>query len=265
LEGKAQVTLADNNSVVSIQPNWQAGMYSWNVEGWNQLQQQWLWYRVDGDPTGQHSIDTISPPTLMQSSAREAAISYSSAIFSVTVDYSVAGGTNVPIGPAYGIGWALSQLGETVTVKNLYGATLPFHLFQYAFFDPTQGAETVSLTSDPNSGLYTEADQSFLSLVSIKVVTTNGANFGEVAPAGQTLQKLNSGGPVTLGGPYYGGPVGPGFVTWALEWDLDIAPGNATMIGLTETVAEVRNIPEPAEAMLVGLGLVGLRFLRRRP
>jgi hypothetical protein len=256
--------LVDNNSVVLIQPNTQAGMYSWRVEGWEQVNQQWFWYGVGNGPVA--SIDTISAPTIILR-AREAAISYSNAAnFSISVDYSVAGGTNVPIGPGYGTGWAVSEVDETITVSNRSGRALPFHLYEYAHFDLTYGYDTASLKVDPRTGLYTEADQYYSPYpagYSVKSVTTNGANFGEVAPVGQTLQELNSGGPVTLDD--NNGPFGPGYVTWALEWDLNIAPGSSATIGMSELAVDLRNVPEPSEATLLGLGLVGLRFWRRRP
>src|SRR5918912_1185451 len=53
------VTLNNNNSSATVDLASQAGMYNWLINGQNQLAQQWFWYRVGNDPTGQHSIDTI--------------------------------------------------------------------------------------------------------------------------------------------------------------------------------------------------------------
>src|SRR5215471_15884878 len=59
------VNLNNGNSSASVNLGSQAGMYQWAINGQNQLNQQWFWYRVDGDPTGQHSIDTIGTPSFI--------------------------------------------------------------------------------------------------------------------------------------------------------------------------------------------------------
>src|SRR5208337_545666 len=56
-------TLSSGNSSVSIDLGSQAGMYNWTVDGQNQLNQQWFWYRV-GSSGPEASIDTIGMPTV---------------------------------------------------------------------------------------------------------------------------------------------------------------------------------------------------------
>ena len=63
------VTLTDGNSLAQIDPHSQAGMFNWSVQGLNQLYQQWFWYRTDDGL--QHSIDTISTPTVVTYGTRE--------------------------------------------------------------------------------------------------------------------------------------------------------------------------------------------------
>src|SRR5215471_5719398 len=63
LQARAIETLTDNNSVAQIDPNGQAGMFSWTVDGVQNLFQQWFWYRV-GTNGPENSIDTISAPAI---------------------------------------------------------------------------------------------------------------------------------------------------------------------------------------------------------
>ena len=46
--------------------------------------------------------------------------------------------------------------------------------------------------------------------------------------------------------------VGPGDVTWALQWDFALAPGSTFLISKIKDV----QIPEPSAAVLVSLGLI---------
>jgi hypothetical protein len=96
-----------------------------------------------------------------------------------------------------------------------------------------------------------------------ETVTTPGANHGEVAPLGATLAKLNGVGPVVLGPPFFSGPIGPGAVTWALQWDFNIAPGGSAIIS-KDKYLDIVMIPEPSTLGLFGLGLAGLAILKRR-
>ena len=61
LQTKAQV-ITDQNSTASIQPNTQAGMFSWTVDGVNQLSKQWFWYAMGprGASSPPASIDTLT-------------------------------------------------------------------------------------------------------------------------------------------------------------------------------------------------------------
>ncbi len=46
----APITLVDHNSSVTIDPDSQAGMHDWVVDGVDHLFQQWFWYRIGSNP-----------------------------------------------------------------------------------------------------------------------------------------------------------------------------------------------------------------------
>jgi hypothetical protein len=252
--------LSDNNSVAQVNPNSQAGMFDWMLQGQNVLQQQWFWYGIGNSAV--RSIDTINAPTAVQASSRELLITYGiPGSLSVAVDYLLTGGTIVG-----STGGNLnSDIGETIKLVNLGRSTLPLHFYQYSYFNLLgMSSDVVQLGTNPR-GLYNDALQLNVGTGSTlsETVTTPGANHGEVAPLGATLVKLNGGGPVTLGSSVGSGPVGPGAVTWAFEWDFNIAPGGSAIISKDKNVY-IALIPEPSVAALAGIGFVVLAW-RRHP
>jgi len=54
----ADVVLTDQNTTVTIDPVNGAGVYSWLVNGVEQLFQQWFWYRV-GSTGGESPLETL--------------------------------------------------------------------------------------------------------------------------------------------------------------------------------------------------------------
>jgi hypothetical protein len=245
------VTLSDHNSSALVNTNSQAGMFNWSVDGVNQLFQQWFWYRVGGNGP-QNSIDTISAPTIQQPNARTLYTTYSNGAFSVEVDYVLTGST---------AGSGHSDMGESIRITNLSGQPLDYHFFQYSDFDlgGTPGGQTITLGKDLNN-MFNEALQTGPAgtLDETTTVATPGANHGEAAFYPSTLNRLNGGVPVTLND--VAGPLGPGDVTWAFEWDLLIPAGGDVLISKDKLI----NVPGPGAASLLGLGLVGLTRRRRR-
>jgi hypothetical protein len=251
-ESRAQIiTMTDHNSVAQVNVSSQAGMFNWSVESQNQLAQQWFWYRV-GNSGPQSSIDTISAPSVTQSTARTLSALYANATFSVRIDYALSGGA---------LGSGVSGMNETITINNLTGSALDYHFFQYSDFDlgGTQGGDTVQLGRN-NQNLFNEAFQSKggASLTeTVDAANTPGANHGEAALFNATLLKLNSGSPVTLSDT--AGPI-TGDATWALEWDVSIAPGQSFIISKTKNLT----VPEPSSFALLALGAVGCLVKRIR-
>jgi hypothetical protein len=261
--------LADDNSQVDIVPASQAGMSHWVVQGIDQMQQQWFWYGLGNGPVA--SIDTISTPTVNLNAANNATIGYGlPGSFSISVNYLLHGGTNVPIGPQYNDGIARSEVLQTVTISNTSSSMLPFHLYQYAHLDVLglnghQTAQFRGTTLTP-AGPFIEVDQSAFPYDfgdSFEALVTTNLDLAEVAPLGQTLAKLNSGGPVNLGPPYFSGPLGPGEVTWALQWDFNIPAGGSAIVATDELLQNLRNVPEPAAAGLIAAGFMTLFRSRR--
>jgi hypothetical protein len=251
----AQIVLHDSNSTALIDPFSQAGMFHWDIQGQNELQQQWFWYGIGAGPVA--SIDTISPPLVTPKGPNEAIIGYANPGFSVSVDYLLTGGSVVPAG-----GHANADIAESIKIVNLTANPLPFHFYQYSYFNlGGASADTVQLGQNLR-GLYNEADQFSPGIALTETVTTPGADHGEVAPLGGTLTKLNGGGPVTLGPPFFAGPLGPGAVTWALEWDFLIGPGNSAIIS-KDKYLDVLVIPEPSSLVLVGLGIAAVLIRKR--
>jgi hypothetical protein len=254
-QSNAQIFLANGDSTALIDPTSQAGMYHWDVLGLNQLHQQWFWYGVGAAPV--RSIDTISAPLVTPIGPNEATIAYvNPGNYSVSVDYLLTGGTLV--GPQVN-----ADLGESIKIVNLSAAVLPFHFYQYSYFN-LMGASSDTVQLGTNlRGQYNEALQFNGNVALTETVTTPGAGNGEVAPLGATLAKLNGGGPVTLGPPFFAGPLGPGAVTWALEWDLSIAPGASVLIS-KDKYLQVTVIPEPSALALISLGAVAFALRNRR-
>jgi hypothetical protein len=251
----AQVLLVDNDSTVALDPYSQRGMYGWTVDGQNQLQQEWFWYGLGNGAV--QSLDTISStPTVVQTGSRELTATYlSSGSFSVSVDYLLTGGTS-------GGGQGSADLSETIKIINLSSAPLSYHFYEYSYFNLQTASRDIVQLGTNLRGQYDEALQYNSGSSLTETVTTPGADHGEVAPLGLTLARLDNGSAVTLGSPFGAGPVGPGAVTWALEWDLNILPGDSAIISKDKYLNVV--VPEPSLLALMVLGLLVLVFGRGR-
>ncbi|PYJ05099.1 MAG: hypothetical protein DME25_09020 [Verrucomicrobia bacterium] len=246
------INLTHNNSFAQINVDSQAGMFNWTVDGQQQLNQQWFWYRVANN-LEEFSIDTISPPSITTPDARTLYTRYNNGAYGVEVDYVLTG---------FSPGSGHSQISESITITNATASPLAFHFFQYSDFEMagTAGGDNVALGKN-NQGLWNEALQTEGNIVLSEIVsqssTVPGANHAEANFYPNTLTALNDGAVTTLND--NGGPVGPGDVTWAFEWDFTLDPGSSFGISKLKDI----QIPEPSALALISLGL-GALALRRR-
>jgi hypothetical protein len=252
--GAQIINLHDQNSTASIDPTSQAGMFHWDIQGQNELQKQWFWYGIGGGPV--QSIDSIGGLVVTPKGPNEVILNYGNPGFSISIDYLLTGGTPSPVG-----GHANADIQESIRIINTSGAVLPFHFYQFSYFNlDGLSHDTVQLGQNLH-GLYNEAAQNNGNIALTETVVTPGANRGEVATGNTTLNELNSGGAVNLSDAV--GPVGPGAVTWALQWDFNIAPGGSAIIS-KDKYLDVVIVPEPSTLALLGIGFAGVAIFRRR-
>ena len=246
LQAQAAVTLVNNNSSADVDPTSSAGMFNWRVDGVDYLAQQWFWFRV-GLVGAEAPINTISAPTLTTPDARTLYSRYFNGSYGVEVDYVLTGFT-----PGSGI----SHMTESISITNATSQALVFHFFQYSDFDLGAGGDMIQLGTN-TAGLFNEALQSNGGTKFSETGVTPGANHGEANLFPATLNKLNDGLPTILND--NAGPVGPGDATWALQWDLTIAPFSS--VGISKE--KVLTVPEPSAIALVSAA-VALGLARRR-
>jgi hypothetical protein len=240
--------LTDGNSSVTIDAGSTAGLNSWLVDGQNQAQQQWFWYRI-GSSGGEAGINTISSPVSSQTSPGQLTLSYVNPQVGLQLVYSLVGGAP---------GSASSDLSEQIKISNPGPAPLDFHFFQYVDFNlnGTTAGDSIQLGKNLQNK-FNEAFQSEGSSVFAETVTAPGANHAESSVIGVTLASLTDANPTTLNDTT---TAGPGNVTWAFEWDLSIASGGSVIISKDLNLI----VPEPSAFALVIVGGCGLKFIRRR-
>jgi hypothetical protein len=240
--------LVNGGSVASIDPLNERGMYQWAVGNVNQLNTQWFWYRIGG--TGPETpINTIGTPSIVQSAANQFSATYANNQLSLRVDYQL---TAVSGGQA--------KIDEIITINNLTGTPLSLHFFQYSDFNlggtPTDASVFLERGT---TGIFRTAyqDGDILLTETLEVPTTPGAQHGQVSFYKDILDSLKDGSPTTLTDA--AGPIGPGDLTWAFQWDFEIAGNSSATISKIKALV----VPEPGAAAVFALGLIAFALRRR--
>jgi hypothetical protein len=233
--------LTDGNSSIGLSLSSSAGMTNWLVNGINQVQQQWFWFRVGNNP--EQDISTISAPTITQSIAKQLTVAYDlPGQYGVTVKYDLSGGSN-------------PQLSEAVTIFNHTGGSLDFHFFQYGHvtLGNSTANQSVLFTSDLTG--ITSVGQTGPGGQSYQSAFTVSGSRSEAAFFNSTLTSLTDGSATTLNN---NPSIGPGNVTYAVEWDLSINTGASKQISILSA------IPEPSVFALGSLAMLVLLRITRK-
>jgi hypothetical protein len=243
--------LQDRNSTVRVNDATADGMHDWTVSGMNHLSQQWFWFRVGAEAqerplnalplTGAFLTDT-NP--FVDAHADTLSLQYSGLGYTIEPSWTLRGGS---------IGSARSDIAETITINNNRNEPLHMSFFQYSDFDlrGTAAGDTVRIIGP----LRNTADQFEGEFTLSETIVTPPPSHWQAAFFPVILNSLNDGGVTTLND--NAGPLGPGDVTWAFQWDITIAPGDSFIISKDKSI-----VPAPGAGLLLGLG--GLMAVRRR-
>jgi len=257
----AQVYLMSNGgstATVNVGNTGVLGMNNWTVGGvsGSQLNQQWFWYSVNS--AVQQPINTISAASVFNFSSPATpidnlGISYQNAQLTVQVQYILTGN-----GPSSGS----ADMVENLSIVNNTASSFNLSFYQYSNFNLFQNnMNGVSLSGGP--GGYTGALQTTGGPGGngiAEVIDAPLANFGEAALVGQTLGELNGPSYYTLND---NASAGPGDVTWAFQWNVNLAAGDTFNITKDKGLS-IQLVPEPSSLAFIAMGISALGFSLRR-
>jgi len=247
----APFTITDDNSNVGITTGVSTGgMYAWNVNGVDHVGRQRLYYRL-GNTGPEFAVDSlpVAVEGIMDTNFDNVEdtlyVKYVVPAFEFEVKYSLDGGAP---------GSETSDIAVNITITNTGTPPLDFHLFQYTDLDLNGTSDDLGAKM-ANSNAVRQWDSG---LAFCETVMTPAPDHWEVAQHPSTINSLVDGGPTTLSDV---STVGPGDLTWALQWDTQIEPGHSFQV--SEDM-QIRPIPEPATMILMAAGLPLLLKRKRK-
>jgi MYXO-CTERM domain-containing protein len=252
----ANVLLQNGNSTVTIDPTSTAGVEDWTINGQNQLNQEWFWFRP-GSQKGQSSLNSLGTPTVtpldMTGDGKDDMVEMvygSSSSLQITVTYSLVGGLSTS---------KTSDLDDLIQIDNNSSKSMKFSFFQYANFnlgDSTTG-QTVTIT-DSSATATVDGNGYQAQTVSSPTPTEFEAN---IYP--NLLNQISSGSTsATLSGAT---SVLASDGEWGYEWTMTLPScGSYVISGDQLITGQTLNVPEPVSGPVALLGLGGLFMTRPR-
>jgi hypothetical protein len=234
-------SLSDLNSSVLIDPA-SYGVSNWLIEGQNQINQNWYWYRI-GNTGEEQSIGSIGAPTVSQASSNTLSVTYENGAFSLNIFYLLLGGD---------AGSGTADLAQTVTISNKTQSALNFHLFDYTDFDlgGTAYDDTAEIVT-PQS--ISQTDGPVSALVSFNSIP--GPTAWQIDSAPWVYYALNDDDMATT----LSKTTSPleGDVEFAFQWDFNIGAGMTQMVSKDKLIQGIAPVPEPGSFAALAAGLVG--------
>lgn len=232
------VTLIDRNAQAEFNFDGSPGvigMRDWIVEGQDQLQQQWFWYRV-GAAGPEQPIDSISAPVVVASNLNvnpgneRVKVTYTAATIKVEVTYVLSGGLT---------GSGASALTKTIRITNPSAATRSYRFIEYVDFDLMNALpdDVVQITGG-NTATQSDPTLSVTQTVTTPAPATYAGTL--VGGLGDILSLLSDALPNDL--VIAPGPLG-GNAAWGFQWNFSLAPGNSFLIS---DIKSLTLVPEPA-------------------
>lgn len=245
----AVVQLIDQNATATVDTD--VGMNSWTVAGISNLSLQGFWYRTAG-MNREFNIGTLALTGIAQTDTNPfvdarndtLALQYTGAGFTIEPSWHLRGG----VGASFS-----SDIAETIAIHNTGNAVLDISFFQYSDFDlgGTIQDQSVEFVGAGNN----TARQTDIGFAMNETVVTPAPSRWQADFFPTILNGLNDGVLTDLNN--NAGPVGPGDLTWAYQWNFSIPVGGSVIISKDKAL-----VPSPGSLAL--LGLAGLAAGRRR-
>jgi hypothetical protein len=220
------ITLTNGNSVVQIDPNSQDGVFSWVVDGSDQMYQHWFWLRQG---TGsQVSFDALGIPLGISATSSNAVISYQPPGLNVMLAFALHGGAG---------GSAASTLTETISIQNTTNSSASLHVYDYMDLD-LAGSGAGDSVSFPTTNSVMQQGKG---VTAIQSVGGPAPNYWEGSWYAFAFDTINNTNPAVLSDSII--PNQPGDQTFAYQWDVNLPAGQFLMVTLTNSIQGVASQP----------------------